>query len=443
MQTLSAILLSVALLLSGMSSRDADPDMAAKVGSYFIRVLEAAMRTEADAPTPASVKNIATVKEPASLYSSYSQSTKVLAQLKKGDELSIKRRAVFSSTEWVYATAKDYNVSGWVLQSQLYMPGIVEDADLDPSEISEDYVPAYAKMGIVSTDQLNIRTAPGTGFDRIGAYRSGDRVGIIETNNGWGRTAKGWIYLGYVYLDGQVGSNPMVGSVTADRLNIRSGPGMRYTVCGSYYKGERLLILEQIYSGGSYWGCTRSGWVCMDYVQPDYIPGTTKPIYGYGLVEDAALYIYPSAGTNGAPVGQIPLGSVVPILETTKVGNVLWGRISDGWINMTKVDMRAIFEQAVIPSPPVAPTVPTVPTEPATEPATDPTTPATDPTTPASEPTTPATDPTTAASEPTTAASEPTTAASEPTTAASEPTAAASEPTTASEPEDGSGGSGE
>ncbi|MGM9604277.1 MAG: SH3 domain-containing protein, partial [Faecousia sp.] len=218
MQTLSAVLLLIALLLSGTASKDVDPDAAVKTGSYFIRVLEAAMRVEADAPTPATVKNIATVAEPANLYSSYSQSTRVLARLKKGDELSIKRRAVYSSTEWVYVTAKDYNVSGWVLQSQLNMPGIVEDADLDAGEISEDYVPAYAKMGIVSTDQLNIRTAPGTGFDRIGAYRSGDRVGIIETNNGWGRTAKGWIYLGYVYLDGQVGSNPMVGNVTADRL---------------------------------------------------------------------------------------------------------------------------------------------------------------------------------------------------------------------------------
>ena len=101
MQSLSALLLSAALLLGAIAVQNADTSAAAKMGSYFIRVLEAAMHVEADAPTPSSVKNIATVKSSANLYSSYSQTTKVLAQLKKGDELSIKRRAVFSSTEWV------------------------------------------------------------------------------------------------------------------------------------------------------------------------------------------------------------------------------------------------------------------------------------------------------------------------------------------------------
>ena len=91
-QLLSAILLSVALLLSGTAVKDADPDAPAKTGSYFIRVLEAAMRyeeeeTQEEAPAP--VKNIATVAESTGLYSSYSKSTKVLAQLKPGDALFI------------------------------------------------------------------------------------------------------------------------------------------------------------------------------------------------------------------------------------------------------------------------------------------------------------------------------------------------------------------
>ena len=325
-QLLSAILLSVALLLSGTAVKDADPDAPAKTGSYFIRVLEAAMHykeEEAQEEAPAPVKNIATVAESTGLYSSYSKSTKVLAQLKPGNELSIKRTATFSSTRWVYATAGDYNVSGWVPVSKLNMPDIVENADLDSREISEDYVPAYAKMGIVTASQLNIRTAPGTGFDRIGSYRSGDRVGIIETNNGWGRTAKGWISLSYVYLDGQVGQNTLVGNVSAQRLNIRSGPGTGYTACGSYYEGDRILVLEQVYAGGAYWGCTHRGWVCMNYVQPDFIPGTATPIYGYGVVKDTIAYIYPTCDTDDPPVDHLYAGSVVPVFQAVSVGGVL------------------------------------------------------------------------------------------------------------------------
>ena len=420
MQSLSALLLSAALLLGAIAVQNADTDAAAKTGSFFIRVLQAAMHIEASTPTPALSQNIATVKSTANLYSSYSQTTRVLAQLKKGDELSIKRRAAFSSDEWVYVTAPEYNVSGWVLVSQLNMPDIVTDADLSSDEITEEYIPAYAKMGIVSTSQLNIRTAPGTGFDRIGSYSSGDRVGIIETNNGWGRTAKGWIYLGYVYMDGQVGQNPMVGNVTADLLNVRSGPGLDYTVCGSYRKGERLLILEQVYADGGYWGCTRLGWVSMHYIQADCIPGTLTPIYGYGTIKDSVLYVYPTAGTDQAPVGQIPQNSVVPILEVSKVGKVLWGRITAGWIAMTNVDMRAVFEQTIIPAPPILPVVPTEPPTEETTEATESTTEATtETTTEATEATTEATEATTEATEATTeATTETTTEATESTTEA-------------------------
>ena len=66
-QLLSAILLSVALLLSGTAVSDADPEAPAKTGSYFIRVLEAAMDYEEEETReepPAPVKNIATVGSP-------------------------------------------------------------------------------------------------------------------------------------------------------------------------------------------------------------------------------------------------------------------------------------------------------------------------------------------------------------------------------------------
>lgn len=370
-QLLSAILLSAALLLSGTAVKDADPDASAKTGSYFIRVPEAATQYNAEG-APTSVKNIATVAESTGLHSSYSKSTKVLAQLKPGDTLSIKRTATFSSIQWVYATAGDYNVSGWVPVSNLNMPDIVEDADLDSHEISEDYIPAYAKMGIVTASQLNIRTAPGTGFDRIGSYCSGNRVGILETNNGWGRTAKGWISLSHVYLDGQVGQNTLVGNVSADLLNIRSGPGAEYTICGSYNAGDRLLILEQVFSGGSYWGCTHQGWVSMNYILPDFIPGTAAPIYGYGMVEDAVVYIYPTCGTEYPPVEQVYAGSVVPVFQAVSINDVLWGRVSTGWINMSGVDMRAIFELGFVPNVPPEPIEP--PTEPTTESTTEPAT---------------------------------------------------------------------
>ena len=51
MQILSAILLSAVLLLSGSASKDVDPDLAARAGSYFVRVIQAAMSYGADTET--------------------------------------------------------------------------------------------------------------------------------------------------------------------------------------------------------------------------------------------------------------------------------------------------------------------------------------------------------------------------------------------------------
>lgn len=435
MKILAAIFLAAAMLLSGSASSEPEPELAAKASSYIIRVLQAsadyssveaftaervALRTApgvlykkvADLPAgtkvvvldsktvlntlwcqvragsdlgwvqaaslrstalPVLEQNQATTKEPARLYSSYSQGSRVMTQLEEGAELSIKRTAVFSGTQWVYATAKDYNMSGWIPADQLNMPDVVKDADLDESETNGDYVPSYATMGIVTTNQLNIRTAPGTNFDRIGTYSGGQRVGIIETNSGWGRTARGWIYLGYVYVDGQVGQNPMVGNVTADQLNVRSGPSTRYAINTTYKKGDRLLVLEQVYSDGSYWGYTRYGWVSMGYVAPDVIPGTNTPIYGFGVVKDTD--VYPMAG-GGSPISQLVQGSIVPVYVTAKVDGVLWGRIPTGWICMTDVDMRAVFTYGILPPVPVDPPVdipvePSDPSEP--EKPTDPT----------------------------------------------------------------------
>ena len=394
MQTLSALLLSASLVLGAAALRTGDSEAANKLDSYLGRLVQAAVQLETNArtsvPTPAPVKNVATVKSAAPLYSSYSQTTKILAQLQAGDQIYILRKPQISSDEWVYATAEDYHVSGWVLVSALNMPAIREDADLQRTG-SDEYVPSYAKMGIVSTDQLNIRTAPGTGFDRVGCYRSGDRVGIIETNSGWGRTAKGWIYLGYVYMDGQVGNNPMVGNVNTELLNVRSGPGLSYPVCGSQRLGDRLLILEQVYAEGYYWGCTRQGWLCMRYVSPDYIPGTKAPIYGYGITMVESVKVFPTPSANQDSIGMLDKGALVPILQAQTVGEKLWGQTNVGWIRLTNVDMKAIYAQAITPPLPeqVSINVTPIPTEPpATEPpATEP--PATEP--PATEP--PATEP--------------------------------------------------
>ncbi|MDD5863868.1 MAG: SH3 domain-containing protein [Firmicutes bacterium] len=123
--------------------------------------------------------------------------------------------------------------------------------------------------GIVTASELNIRSGASTDSERVGILTYGNRVEILEKSGDWGRTSKGWISLNYVYQDGTTGSKSAKGIVTVDGLRIRSGPGTNYESVGSYNSGDRVKVLEQFTYGDTTWGCTDKGWISMSYVYVD------------------------------------------------------------------------------------------------------------------------------------------------------------------------------
>lgn len=45
---------------------------------------------------------------------------------------------------------------------------------------------------------VNIRSGPGTGYSKVGAYACGTVVAVTAAQGGWGQTAKGWVALEYL-----------------------------------------------------------------------------------------------------------------------------------------------------------------------------------------------------------------------------------------------------
>ena len=123
--------------------------------------------------------------------------------------------------------------------------------------------------GIVNTAELNIRKEPSTNSDRVGGYTYGNRVIITETKDGWGKTDKGWISMNYIYKDGTKGANTAKGIVTGTGVNIRSGPGTDYDKVGTANYGDRLNILEQFTYGEYTWACIEEGWIRLDNAYVD------------------------------------------------------------------------------------------------------------------------------------------------------------------------------
>ena len=136
--------------------------------------------------------------------------------------------------------------------------------------------------GTVTGTQLHIRSGPGTGYTSVGSYNQGDRVTILErftyNNVTWGCTNKGWISLQYVDMDGETDDNNsgtvdtndvVTGSVNANGLHIRSGPGTSYGIVGTLNSGDRVTITSTTVAENITWGKITTGWIAMTYVDVD------------------------------------------------------------------------------------------------------------------------------------------------------------------------------
>ena len=137
---------------------------------------------------------------------------------------------------------------GWVSTLYFYVEGTA----------AED-----ATTGLITTNDLNVRTGPDTSFKRVSSYMEGDSVQILALVNGWGYTEDGWISMMYVKLPEPVYTT---GSATVTvGLNIREEPDAAAEKVDVYTKGDRVTILE-VKDG---WGKTDKGWINLDYVKYD------------------------------------------------------------------------------------------------------------------------------------------------------------------------------
>ena len=125
---------------------------------------------------------------------------------------------------------------------------------------------AAGTTAYITADILNIRSGPGTGYARIGKLSKGTEVTILETLDGWYKITDGKL-TGYGSAD-YVSSEGVAqqGIVLAGPLNVRSGPGTGYARVGSLKLGSTVDILSS--SNGWYQISTGklTGYVSGQYV---------------------------------------------------------------------------------------------------------------------------------------------------------------------------------
>lgn len=140
----------------------------------------------------------------------------------------------------------------------------LEDRDslIDISEIAGDSSGGGENnvlSGTVNADVLNVRSGPGTNYSAVTQIGNGQMVTILETTTGSGMTwyhirfaLNGAEYTGYVAAEyiTLLSADVRTGTVNADILNMRTGPGTGYTALAQLTYGTGVTILANASGDG-------------------------------------------------------------------------------------------------------------------------------------------------------------------------------------------------
>ena len=107
----------------------------------------------------------------------------------------------------------------------------------------QEFFPYLAE---VTGDQVNVRSGQSVNFERLCQLKKGDEVVVLEKGYSWYKiqlppAARSFVSKEYVQYLGQ-----NAGGVIAEKVNIRAGAGIYFTVLGQLAKGEQIFIEEEL-----------------------------------------------------------------------------------------------------------------------------------------------------------------------------------------------------
>lgn len=144
----------------------------------------------------------------------------------------------------------------------------------------------YTRYVITNSKSLNVRNKPNGTI--VGSLAKGTKVTVYETSGSWSRIGTNkWVSSTYLGTNSSTkttitGYKTGTYKVTASVLNVRSGPGTKYSAktykqlssnarsqnsrLGNYYtNGYRKGVVCTVTKVNGSWGYTASGWIYLNY----------------------------------------------------------------------------------------------------------------------------------------------------------------------------------
>lgn len=131
------------------------------------------------------------------------------------------------------------------------------------------------KKAITTASILNVRSGPGTKYNRLGTLVRGSTIYVVSEDKGWCQIiyGNGTAYVSKSYVSYNVGTpatkpTTKLGTVTASVLNVRSGPSTSYSRIGKLARNSHVSIHDETNNG--WYKITFGngyGYVCSRYVK--------------------------------------------------------------------------------------------------------------------------------------------------------------------------------
>lgn len=182
------------------------------------------------------------------------------------------------------------------------------------------------KAAYVSDYNMNVRSGPGTNYNKIGtiAARTVFKITEYDKTHTWGKeqSTGGWVCLNYatVYTD-----DALVYGFTTATVNMRSGPGTGYSKITTLPKDSSVIVIN-----------SKDGWYLVKwdnyqgYISGKYLEVLTGN-YEYTAITTANLNLRSGPGTSHSILKTIPEATEVIVYDSeggwTKVdsnGTVGW-----------------------------------------------------------------------------------------------------------------------
>lgn len=158
--------------------------------------------------------------------------------------------------------------------------GIVSQAtEVDNTETrtEEEIAEAYGEISYAEIDDFEyIRSSPSNYSTWVGKLYDGNQVTILSIEGTWAEiesgSVTGYISLEYLLEEDEVLAqeeelSSITSTVTASRLNVRTGPGMDYEIIDVVTEGMELLYLSEIDEWQLVYYDDNIGYVHSDYIE--------------------------------------------------------------------------------------------------------------------------------------------------------------------------------